>query len=154
MLQRHRNCYSNEMRPLPIFYLPTHFSALGTVIPKSFTGAFSFNSGLDMFVKFKQIYESVIEVFWDDLWPPRLRWRGNVEAIVSKFFCRGRGLLFAIDLFCLYVLFSHFRPCDDCFFQKSRSPQVDACTTNETTKGKFLRETSRGLNWENITYKL
>ena len=31
-----------------LFYLQQYVSALGTVLPKSFTGAFSSNSGLDV----------------------------------------------------------------------------------------------------------
>ena len=59
---------------------------LGTVLPKSFTGAFSFNSCLDLFVKLKQIYDSVIELFWEDLWPPR-------RPLVQLFFDGGLGAL-------------------------------------------------------------
>ena len=44
-LQWHRSCHSSEMTPLPILH---DFSALGTVLPKSFTGTFSYNSRLDV----------------------------------------------------------------------------------------------------------
>ena len=44
-----------------------------------------------------------------------------------------------IDLFSLYVLFSHYRPCDvtpgNCFLQKSRYPRAYSCI-NEKTEGK------------------
>ena len=46
-LQRHRSCHSNEMTLL-LFYLQQYISTLGTVLPKSFTGAFSSNSDLDV----------------------------------------------------------------------------------------------------------
>ena len=46
-LQRHRSCHSNEMRLLPIL-LAAVFLGTGTVLPKSFTGAFSSNSRLDV----------------------------------------------------------------------------------------------------------
>ena len=57
-----------------------------------------------------------------------------------------------MDLFSLYVLFSHCLVCDEspenCFFQMSRYPRAYAHTTNEKTKGW---RTCRGLNWENKT---
>ena len=46
-LQWHRSCHSNEITPLPI-YLQQYLSALGAVLPKSFTRAFSSNSRLDV----------------------------------------------------------------------------------------------------------
>ena len=49
-----------------------------------------------------------------------------------------------VDLFSLYVLFSHFRPRDgtleNCFFQMSYA--------------RASTWTSRGLNWENKTYRV
>ena len=57
-----------------------------------------------------------------------------------------------MDLFSLYVLFSHFRPRDvtlgNCFFQLSSYARAYVCITYEKTKA------SRGLKWENKTYKL
>ena len=44
-LQWHRSCRSNEMTPLPIL-LQQYFLALGSVLPKPFTGALSSNSRL------------------------------------------------------------------------------------------------------------
>ena len=44
-----------------LFYLQKYFSALGTVLQKSFTGAFSSNSGLDV----------RIEIFWDEVFMVR-----------------------------------------------------------------------------------
>ena len=47
----------------------------------------------------------------------------------------------AIDLFSLYILFSHFRPRDvtrgNSFFQISASARANLRITNEKTKGKF-----------------
>ena len=47
-----------------------------------------------------------------------------------------------IDLFSLYVLFSHFRPCDatpeNTFFQVSSYARANVRITCEKTKGKFL----------------
>ena len=46
-----------------------------------------------------------------------------------------------IDLFSLYVLFSHFRPRDatrgNSFFQMSSYARANLRITNEKTKGKF-----------------
>ena len=46
-----------------------------------------------------------------------------------------------IDLFSLYVLFSHFRPRDvtrgNGFFQMSSYAHANVRVTNETTNGKF-----------------
>ena len=44
----HRSCHSKEMTPLPILFAAVYFSALGTLLPKSFTGTFSSNSPLDV----------------------------------------------------------------------------------------------------------
>ena len=48
-----------------------------------------------------------------------------------------------IDLFSLYVLFSHFRPFDatggNSFFQMSAYARANVRITNEKTKGKFPR---------------
>ena len=46
-LQWHRSCIATKWRYY-LFYLQKYFSALGTVLPKSFTGAFSSNSRLDV----------------------------------------------------------------------------------------------------------
>ena len=47
----------------------------------------------------------------------------------------------ALDLFSLYVLFSHFRPRDatrgNSFFQMSSYARANLRITNEKTKGKF-----------------
>ena len=47
----------------------------------------------------------------------------------------------AIDLFSLYILFSHFRPRDatrgNSFFQMSSYARANLRITNEKTKGKF-----------------
>ena len=43
-----QGCHSNEMTLLPILLAAVYFSAVGTVLPKSFTGTFSSNSGLDV----------------------------------------------------------------------------------------------------------
>ena len=63
-----------------------------------------------------------------------------------------------IDLFSLYVLFSHFRPRDatlgNSFFQRSSYARAHVRINYEETKGKFPRVASRGLKWENKTYKL
>ena len=71
------------MRPLPILLADTFLGA-GNCSSKIVPRAFSFNSCLDLFVKLKQIYDSVIEVFWKDLWPPR-------RPLVQFFFDGGLG---------------------------------------------------------------
>ena len=47
----------------------------------------------------------------------------------------------SIDLFSLYILFSHFRPRDatrgNSFFQMSSYARANLRITNEKTKGKF-----------------
>ena len=48
----------SKQRNDAITYLP-YFSALGTVLPKSFKGAFSSKS--------REIYVSVIEILWDEV---------------------------------------------------------------------------------------
>ena len=69
---------------------------------------------------------------------------------------KGRVLteILPIDLFSLYVLFSHFRPRDatrgNSFFQMSSYALANVRITNEKTEGKF----PRGLKWENKMYKL
>ena len=64
---------------------------------------------------------------------------------------------FQIDLFSLYVLFSHFRPRDatrgNSFFQMSSYARANLRITNEKTKEIPMRA-SRGLKWENKMYKL
>ena len=51
------------------------------------------------------------------------------------------GVKTAIDLFSLYILFSHFRPRDatrgNSFFQMSSYARANLRITNEKTKGKF-----------------
>ena len=58
----------------------------------------------------------------------------------------------------LYVLFSHFRLRDatrrNRFFQMSSSARANARITNEKNKRKIPMRASRGLKWENKTYKL
>lgn len=46
--QRYRSCHYKELTPLPVLLAAVNFSALGTVLPKSFTGAFSSDSRLDV----------------------------------------------------------------------------------------------------------
>jgi len=58
------------MMPLAITYLQPYFSALGT-LPKSFTGAFSSNSRLDVCELLSKICKSVIEIFWDEVFRVR-----------------------------------------------------------------------------------
>ena len=69
-----------------------------------------------------------------------------------------RKLNSAIDLFSLYVLFSHFRPRDvtlgNSFFQRSSYASAYVCKLMKKTKGEIPLGTSRGLKWENKTYKL
>ena len=54
---------------------------------------------------------------------------------------QGRWQRHAIDLFSLYILFSHFRPRDatrgNSFFQMSSYARANLRITNEKTKGKF-----------------
>ena len=57
-----------------------------------------------------------------------------------------------IDLFSLYVLFSHFRPRD--FFQMSSYARANVRITNTENKRQIPMRASRGLKWENKTYKL
>ena len=63
-----------------------------------------------------------------------------------------------IDLFSLYVLFSHFRPRDatrgNSFFQVSSYARANVRITNEKNKRKIPMRASRGLKWENKMYKL
>ena len=47
-VQRNRSCHSNEMTLLPILHAAIYISTLGTILSKSFTGAFSSNSGFDV----------------------------------------------------------------------------------------------------------
>ena len=66
--------------------------------------------------------------------------------------------LLPIDLFSLYVLFSHFRPRDatrgNSFFQMSSYARANVRITNEKNKRKIPMRASRGLKWENKMYKL
>ena len=63
-----------------------------------------------------------------------------------------------IDLFSLYVLFSHFRPRDatrgNSFFQMSSYARANLRITIEKNKRKIPMRASRGLKWENKMYKL
>ena len=63
-----------------------------------------------------------------------------------------------IDLFSLYVLFSHFRPRDatrgNGFFQMSSYARANVRITNAENKRQIFMRASRGLKWENKTYKL
>ena len=63
-----------------------------------------------------------------------------------------------IDLFSLYVLFSHFRPGDatqgNSIFQMSSYARANLRITNEKSKRKIPMRASRGLKWENKMYKL
>ena len=63
-----------------------------------------------------------------------------------------------IDLFSLYVLFSHFRPRDatrgNSFFQMSSYARANVRITNEKNKRKIPMRASHGLKWENKMYKL
>ena len=62
-----------------------------------------------------------------------------------------------IIVFSLYVLFSHFRARDDttenCFFQMSSYAGANVCIICNRPK-QIPWRISRGLNWENKTYKL
>ena len=64
----------------------------------------------------------------------------------------------SIDLFSLYVLFSHFRPRDatrgNSFFQMSSYARANVRITNAVNKRQIPMWASRGLKWENKTYKL
>ena len=63
-----------------------------------------------------------------------------------------------IDLFSLYVLFSHFRPRDasrgNSFFQMSSYACANVRISNEKNKRKIPMRASRGLKWETKMYKL
>ena len=63
-----------------------------------------------------------------------------------------------IDLFSLYVLFSHFRPRDatrgNSFFQMSSYARANVRITNEKNKRQIPMRASRGLKWETKMYKL
>ena len=63
-----------------------------------------------------------------------------------------------IDLFSLYVLFSHFRPRDatrgNSFFQMSSYARANVRIINDKNKRKIPMRASRGLKWENKMYKL
>ena len=64
----------------------------------------------------------------------------------------------SIDLFSLYVLFSHLRPRDvtrgNSFFQISSYARANVRITNAKNKRKIPMRASRGLKWENKMYKL
>ena len=66
--------------------------------------------------------------------------------------------LMVLDLFGLYILFSHFRPRDatqgNSFFQMSSYPRANVRITNETNKRQIPMRASRDLKWENKTYNL
>ena len=70
-----------------------------------------------------------------------------------------------IDLFSLYILFSHFRPRDatrgNSFFQMSSYARANLHITNEKTKGKFpwghhmvWNEKTRCTSWKGLLLKL
>ena len=63
-----------------------------------------------------------------------------------------------IDLFSLYVLFSHFRPRDatrgNSSFHKSSYARANVRITNDENKRKIPMRASHGLKWENKMYKL
>ena len=77
-LQWHQSCHSNEMRPLSIL-LQQSFSALGTIVSKSFTGAFSSNSRLDVHEVWAESVRALssyfgmkflwLEIQYLDVWP-------------------------------------------------------------------------------------
>ena len=73
---------------------------------------------------------------------------------------KNASICFRIDLFSLYVLFSHFRPCDatrgNSFFQMSSYERANVCITIEKNKRKIPMRASRGLKWKNkkFMYKL
>ena len=78
------------------------------------------------------------------------------ECLCKLFLCSHYS---SIDLFRLYVLYSHFRPCDstrgNSFFQMSSYAHANVCiTTNAKNKRKIFMRASRGLKWENKMYKL
>ena len=63
-----------------------------------------------------------------------------------------------IDLFSLYVLFSHFRlrvaTRGNSFFQMSSYARANERIINDKNKRKIPMGASRGLKWENKMYKL
>ena len=73
----------------------------------------------------------------------------------SQFLCSQYS---SIDLFSLYVLFSHLRPRDatrgNSFFQMSSYARANVRITNDRNKRKISMRASRGLKWENKMYKL
>ena len=64
----------------------------------------------------------------------------------------------AIDLFSLYVLFSHVRPRDatrgNSFYQMSSYARASVRINNDKNKRKTPMRASCGLKWENKLYKL
>ena len=58
------------MRPLSIL-LQQYFSALGTIVPKSFTGAFSSNSRPWCSWSLSRICKGVIKLFWNEVFMVR-----------------------------------------------------------------------------------
>ena len=63
-----------------------------------------------------------------------------------------------MDLFSLYVLFSHFRPRGATrgisFFQMSSSARANVRITNEKDKRQIPMRASRDLKWQNKMNKL
>ena len=63
-----------------------------------------------------------------------------------------------MDLFSLYVLLSHFRARDisvgNSFFEMASYARAYVQITYEKTKTKIPLGTSRGLKWDNKTYKV
>ena len=66
--------------------------------------------------------------------------------------------LMVLDLFSLYVLFSHFRPRDatrgNSLFQMSSYVRANVRITNDNKQKANSHEASRDLKWENKTYNL
>ena len=66
--------------------------------------------------------------------------------------------LMVLELFSLYILFSHFRPRDatqgNSFFQLSSYARANVRITNETNKRQIPMRASRDLKWENKTCNL
>ena len=73
---------------------------------------------------------------------------GRSKTILSPFLY----FICLIDLFSLYILFSHFRPRDaprgNSFFQMSSYARANLRITNEKTKGKF--PSHEGITWSEM----
>ena len=70
-----------------------------------------------------------------------VRWMSQVQGFVFPKLLTKKRCVSSIDLFSLYVLFSHFRPRDatrgNSFFQMSPYARANLRITNEKTKEKF-----------------